>query len=234
MARWNNLQTEYLDTKYDDYKLWTQDVWDCWVKHKLKSIKWKNLNHHKKVKTDSIDSSAPCTEATPSNDEHMDDHYAKSTNEHNDPSNAPRPIDNKITITSVPPTSFIVNSSTPLFSSPIATLDTIIPPSSPMKVDSPIPPPPTSQTHWSESVSSQSPKQCKCTVGRRWFKETLMKTISQWLEDGLLNLIELKALAMNHTINHPSRAQLESSSSGQSAQEDSRANGDPDSMKEIV
>jgi len=224
---------EYLGAKYDDYKLWAEDVWDCWVKHKLKSIKRKNLNRRKKVKTD--DSSAtPPTKTTPSDDEHMDGHCAESTNEHNNPSDAPRVIDNDITITSIPPAGCIINSPTPLFGRPIATLDTIIPPSSPMYVDPPIPPPLTPQTCRSESVSSQSPKQRKCIVKRKWFKETLMKTISQWLEAGLVNPIELRALAMNHTINRPLRSQSESLSSGQSAQEDSDANGDSDSMKEIV
>jgi len=169
---------EYLGAKYDDYKLWAEDVWDCWVKHKFKSIKRKNLNHCKKVKTD--DSSAtPPTKTTPSDDEHMDGHCAESTKEHNNSYDAPRAMNNGITITNNPPTGCIINSPTPLFGRPIATLDTIIPPSSPMYVDPPIPPRLAPQIRRSESVSSQSPKQRKCIVKHKLFEETLMKTISQ-------------------------------------------------------
>ena len=206
------------------------------MKHKLKSIKRKNLNRRKKVKTGSIDSSAPPTKATtPSDDERTYDDYAESTNEQAERSDVPHQIDDEITVASVSPTvGFISDSSTPLFSSAITHPDTLILPSSPMEMDPQIPPQFLSRTRQSDSVSSRSSKRRKRNVERRRFEESLMKTISQWLEDGLLDPVKLRALATNHAIDPPSRTRSESLRSGHSAQEESDANGDSESMKDVV
>ena len=204
-ARWKDVQKEYQGVKYDDYKLWTEDIWDCWVKHKLKSLKRKNLNRRKKVKTGSIDSNAAPTNATPSDDEHLYNDYAESTSEHGERSDLPQ-VDDEMAVANVSPAvGFIFDSSTPLFGSANTSLDPVISQTSPMLVDPPIPPQLPSQMHQSDLVSSQSSKRRKRSAERKRFEETLMKTISQWLEDGLLNPVELRALATNHAIDPPSR-----------------------------
>jgi hypothetical protein len=142
------------------------------VKHKLKSLKRKNLNRRKKIKTGSIDSSAAPTNATPSDDEHMYDDYAESTSEHGERSDLPQ-IDDEMAVTNVSPTvGFIFDSSTPLFGSAITSLDPVISHSSPMLVDPPIPPQLPSQMHQSDLVSSQSSKRRKRSAERKRFEET--------------------------------------------------------------
>ena len=154
MVRWKDVQKEYQGVKYDDYKLWTEDIWDCWVKHKLKSLKRKNLNRRKKVKTCSIDSSVVPTNATPSDDEHMYDDYAETTSERGEHSDLPQ-IDDEMAVDNVSPTvGFIFDPSTPLFGSAITSLDPIISHSSLMLVDPSIPPQLASQMHQSDLVSS--------------------------------------------------------------------------------